>query len=461
MHRHEGKTDALTAARRVRAILVLLLATAAGCSTTPVENDVENDTTAPVLSGGMPSGMLVAGTVEATLRVTTDERAACTYSEVPNQPYPGPADMSADPSGTAHTATATGLQDGESYRFYVRCADLAGNATTADFAISFGIAATAPGDMTPPTLSNGQPSGALPAGTSQVTLRVTTDEPSTCRYALSPGQSFTAMPNTFATTGGTNHATEVGAQAGQNTFYVRCRDGQDNANGADFPISFVVNSGDAGPISAVRLAEGVDQDVNSVQTPSITPEPNALLLLWVSQTDAAGTNVATATGNNLQWELVATSVRSAPGPRRVSVLRAMSSSPTAGPVTINLGGAVDNVIWSITQHSGVSVSGANGSGAIAQVATDAAVGFETSALVTLGSASGDDNATIGAVLSGAAEPMTPGAGFLELSQDAIGMSSSGSFWMLVEFRDDFDASVDATWPTPAHWVAIGIELQTP
>jgi hypothetical protein len=139
----------------------------------------------------------------------------------------------------------------------------------------------------------------------------------------------------------------------------------------------------------------------------------------------------------------------------------MSPSPNAGSVTIDLGGIVEEAIWSITQHTGVATSGTNGSEAIAQLATAAANDFETSALVSLANSSNDGSATIGAIFSGAAEPMTPGAGFVELSQASIGMSTSGSFWLLVEFQDTFDATVDAAWPTPAHWVAIGLELQTP
>jgi hypothetical protein len=320
-----------------------------------------------------------------------------------------------------------------------------------------------PDDTDPPVLSGGTPTGTVPAGTTETTLALTTDEPSTCRYALSPGQDFTAMPNTFGATGGTSHATDVDAlQVGENTFYVRCSDEQGNTNGGDYLISFsVAPSGGGGPITGIRLTTGVEQGVSSVQTASISPQPNTLLLLWVSQTNAAGTSVATATGNGLQWELIATSVRSPPGPRRVSVLRAMSPSPSAGSVTIDLGGTVDNAIWSITQHAGVAVSGANGSGAVAQFAVAAAGDFETSALVTLAGGANAGSATVGGILSGAAEPMTPGTDFLTLSQSSIGVSTSGSFWQLVEFQDDFDATVDASWPTPAHWVAIAIELRAP
>ncbi len=319
-----------------------------------------------------------------------------------------------------------------------------------------------PTDTDPPAVSGGAPNGTLPAGTTQATLAVTTDEAASCRYARSPGEDYAAMPNTFGTTGGTSHATEVGAlQVGQNRFYVRCRDASGNANADDFLISFSVASGGGGPINGVLLADGVAQRVDFVRTPSISPQPNALLLLWVSQTSPTGTNVATATGNGLQWELIVTSVRSPPGPRRVSVLRAMSASPSAGPVTIDMGATVEDAMWAITQHTGVVTSGANGAEAVAQFATAAAVDFETSALVTLAKSVNTGSATIGGIFSGAAEPMLSGAGFLELSQNSIGTSTSGSFWLLVEFQDSFDRTVDASWPTPAHWVAIGIELQAP
>jgi hypothetical protein len=43
--------------------------------------------------------------------------------------------------GTTHTTTVTGLSNGGSYNYYVRCQDASGNANTDDFAISFTVAA--------------------------------------------------------------------------------------------------------------------------------------------------------------------------------------------------------------------------------------------------------------------------------------------------------------------------------
>ena len=41
---------------------------------------------------------------------------------------------------TAHSHPVTGLANGQSYTFYVRCQDPAGNATTADTVVSFAVA---------------------------------------------------------------------------------------------------------------------------------------------------------------------------------------------------------------------------------------------------------------------------------------------------------------------------------
>lgn len=103
-------------------------------------------------------------------------------------------------------------------------------------------------DSTPPVRSAGQPSGSLPGGTTQTTLQLATNEAATCRYATTPGVAYTAMTNTFATTGGTTHSTTVSGLANGNaySYQVRCRDTAGNANTDDFAISFTVAGGGGG-----------------------------------------------------------------------------------------------------------------------------------------------------------------------------------------------------------------------
>ncbi len=93
-----------------------------------------------------------------------------------------------------------------------------------------------------PVRTGGLPAGALPAGISQVTLSLTTDGSATCRYATSAGVAYTAMTNTFASTGGTTHTTPVtGLQDGTSyNYFVRCQDSSGDANPDDYTIAYTV-----------------------------------------------------------------------------------------------------------------------------------------------------------------------------------------------------------------------------
>ena len=99
-------------------------------------------------------------------------------------------------------------------------------------------------DTTPPVQTNGQPAGTLPAGTTQTTLSLTTNENATCRYATTAGVAYSAMPTTFSTTGGTTHSTVFSGltNGGSYNVFVRCQDtaSPPNANPNDFAITFTV-----------------------------------------------------------------------------------------------------------------------------------------------------------------------------------------------------------------------------
>src|SRR5216117_1243649 len=204
--------------------------------------DLPADTAPPVRSGGQPLGTLPAGTTQTTLALTTNEAATCRYSPSAGVPYDAMTQTFATTGGTAHSTPVSGLADGGSYAFYVRCLDTAANANPDDFAISFTV--DFPADTAPPVRSGGQPMGTLPAGTTQTTLALTTNEAATCRYSPSAGVPYDGMTQTFAITGGTAHSTPVSglANGGTYTFSVRCVDAAANANPDDFTIRFTVDA---------------------------------------------------------------------------------------------------------------------------------------------------------------------------------------------------------------------------
>jgi hypothetical protein len=124
------------------------------------------------------------------------------------------------------------------------------NVTSVDvitFTPAGGFKVESPPSNGPPARFNGHPAGTLPAGTTQATLSLTTDEAATCRYSSQAGVAYVSMTNTFTTTGSTAHATLVsGLTSGSSyQFYVRCADAVATANTDDFVIAFSVASSSA------------------------------------------------------------------------------------------------------------------------------------------------------------------------------------------------------------------------
>ena len=198
------------------------------------------DTTPPVRSNGAPTGVLAAGTTQTSLSLATNENATCRYATTAGVAYASMATTFTTTGGATHSTTVTGLTNGGSYSFFVRCQDAAGNANPNDFTISFTVAQ--PTDTTPPVRSNGAPTGALAAGTTQTSLSLATNENATCRYATTAGVAYASMATTFTATGGATHSTTVTelTNGGSYSFFVRCQDAAGNANPNDFTISFTV-----------------------------------------------------------------------------------------------------------------------------------------------------------------------------------------------------------------------------
>ncbi|MEK6840699.1 MAG: PGF-pre-PGF domain-containing protein [Nanoarchaeota archaeon] len=198
------------------------------------------DTTAPVRSNGQPTGNLTAGTTSTAVNLTTDETATCKYSTTSGVAYSSMTNTFSTTGSTSHSTTVSGLTNGSTYNYYVRCNDTSGNFNTNDFTISFSVSAP---DTTAPVRSNGQPTGNLTAGTTSTAVNLTTDETATCKYSTTSGVAYSSMTNTFSTTGSTSHSTTVSGLTNGSTYnyYVRCNDTSGNFNTNDFTISFSVN----------------------------------------------------------------------------------------------------------------------------------------------------------------------------------------------------------------------------
>lgn len=102
--------------------------------------DGSNDTTPPAILSSAPSGTLPRDTTSATLEVVTDENAQCKWDNAASTPFASMANTFAVTGRLDHQSPLTGLSNGQSYTFYVRCMDGHGNAATSSYSVSFTVA---------------------------------------------------------------------------------------------------------------------------------------------------------------------------------------------------------------------------------------------------------------------------------------------------------------------------------
>ncbi len=132
-------------------------------------------------------------------------------------------------------------------------------------------------DTTPPTRSNPAPSGVLASTTTSKNISLVTNENATCKYSTSSGVSYDSMSNTFSTTGGTSHSTNVsGLNAGNSyTYYIRCKDGDNNKNSNDFLINFSIDSDTTPPTLSSPSPSGALASTTISKNISLVTNKNA------------------------------------------------------------------------------------------------------------------------------------------------------------------------------------------
>jgi hypothetical protein len=141
------------------------------------------DGIAPVRSNGAPTGALPASATQATLSLATNEPASCRCSSSPGVAFASMVDTFSSTDQLHHTRLIN-VAAGQSYTFYVRCQDSAGNANTGDFEITFAVTAN---DALPPLVSGLAAVEVTPYG-----ARVSwgTDEPATTELEYGESVSY-------------------------------------------------------------------------------------------------------------------------------------------------------------------------------------------------------------------------------------------------------------------------------
>ena len=133
----------------------------AGIADTTTWNFTTADVTNPTRSAGSPSGSQSAGTTQVNMSLTTDENATCKYSTTAGTAYGSMTGDFSTTGATSHSVTISGLSNGQSYNYYIRCIDGSNNANTDDYTISFSVASPPGGGGSPTGIYN---SPSVPTG---------------------------------------------------------------------------------------------------------------------------------------------------------------------------------------------------------------------------------------------------------------------------------------------------------
>jgi hypothetical protein len=226
------------------------------------------------------------------------------------------------------------------------------------------------------------------------------------------------------------------------------------------PLAAEVAEAGATSIVHTRLTSG-NSGVNAkvCTTASIAPAANALVTVAVlGHNGTAAAPSPTVTGGGMAaWTQVATLTFDgmATPHKRLTVFRALSSSPGSGPLRITFTTMQANCEWIVSQWKGVETSGTNGGNAIAQSAP-ARGDNVTGLVVTLGAFASLGNVAYGVIgVRRSAAGITPGTGFTEIAERPSGETPPSD---LEAERSTGDRTIDGRW-SRANGGALALEIK--
>ena len=212
------------------------------------------------------------------------------------------------------------------------------------------------------------------------------------------------------------------------------------------------SSGPDLPVATLLTANKLTATQAVYTTASISPGANRAVYAFVASVQGAGVVTPTLSGNGLTWTQIA--VQSISTLRRLTVFRAMGSSPTAGAVTITHGSNMAECVWSIVEVADVDTTGTHASGATVQVVQKAdAIGLTgTNTLAALGS---ENNVHLAAIMTRSTShaAVTHDADFAELSD------TDASACLLEVAWARNQTAYTPTWAGSDNYVMVSIEVK--
>jgi len=311
----------------------------------------EIDTVVPVVNSLSASSITTTG---ATLNVTTNENATCSYATTDSE-YASMTAFDAPNTGTSHTAVLTGLTASTGHDYFVRCADTTTQTNTMTTSAHVSFTTLTP-DTTGPVISDIQ---ATSIGETSATITWNTDENATSRVEYGPTSLYGSFTAVDATADNTTHSVAL----------VGLSDGTD--------YHFRVISADAVPNSSTS-GDNVFTTVTAIDT--MAPDVPAI--------------TTSATIIDADTYTVAGTVANDGGTRIVSLF---NGATLAGTASVPAGDTVWSILATLTQDAGnVFTATADDEAGNTSVAS-------ASVTITEATATGDTDAPAVPVISGSDE----------------------------------------------------------
>ena len=197
----------------------------------------------PIINEPSPFGAVNSDVGSVVLSVKTDKASICRYDRSDSAYGSLKFSLQADSQGLSHSALAM-VAPQTFYKYYVKCRSMSSGAeNTISRTIEFSTMGNS--DISPPMLSNALPSGILPAATRTVSLSISSNERSQCRYDAT-NKPYVMMSSQLQSADGLNHSTSINVQNGTGyVYFVHCSDEKGNITSTPSLIQFYVDKAGA------------------------------------------------------------------------------------------------------------------------------------------------------------------------------------------------------------------------
>ncbi len=414
------------------------------------------------VANSVTSGTSLAVTLGAF--ASPDNRPVAFFSHRANEattPEPGYTEL--DDAG--HNAPATGAQC-EWHTTGAETTPAVSWATAADaagFAIEVRAAGSPPPGNQAPVVSAGPDQVATLPNAAALDGSVTDDGLPDPPAAVTTTWSAESGPGTVTFTDAS--AVDTTATFSLAGSYVLRLTADDGALSAFDEVTVTVN--EPGQVTLSVLKRGAihsPTDLSSYSFPSITASNNLLYVVFVNTHIGSGGTAPAATsvaGAGLTFTEIGTPggmlYSGGAGVRRMQAWRALAlSGASTGPITVTLNGTSIGLDAVLLEISGMDASGTNGSGAIAQSATNA-VTNGTSLAVTLAAFASPSNRPVAFFSHRLNEATTSEPGYLELDE---GIHSAPLTGTTCEWNAaSAETTPSASWATAADAGGFAIEVR--